>query len=184
LNCHVSAGCGDSAFLTDCLTTLQSFFSHVFNGCYAFLMFVVVVFFLIYGVEVYFKVCLLFGCPDWGRCPVHPKLVFNSRTFAFWYVLQVRGGFLNDSDVSMCQGFVALNSSSPTSSSSPSASSSSSSGACSSTPSTVSSSRPDDDKEVEEEKDVTVRLMKEEVQCCFRLTRSIAAASPVLIPFT
>jgi len=34
----------------------KSFFSHVFNGCYALLMFIVVIFFLIYGVEVYFKV--------------------------------------------------------------------------------------------------------------------------------
>ncbi|XP_042236887.1 uncharacterized protein LOC121876061 isoform X2 [Homarus americanus] len=34
----------------------RSFFSHVFNGCYAVLLFIVVVFFLIYGVEVYFKV--------------------------------------------------------------------------------------------------------------------------------
>ncbi|XP_042236888.1 uncharacterized protein LOC121876061 isoform X3 [Homarus americanus] len=33
----------------------RSFFSHVFNGCYAVLLFIVVVFFLIYGVEVYFK---------------------------------------------------------------------------------------------------------------------------------
>jgi len=33
----------------------KSFFSHVFNGCYALLMFIVVIFFLIYGVEVYFK---------------------------------------------------------------------------------------------------------------------------------
>lgn len=32
------------------------FYSHLFNGCYAVLMFIVVVFFLIYGVEVYFKV--------------------------------------------------------------------------------------------------------------------------------
>ena len=31
-------------------------YSHIFNGCYAALMFVVVVFFLIYGVEVFFKV--------------------------------------------------------------------------------------------------------------------------------
>ena len=35
---------------------LQSFFTHIFNGCYAVLLFIVVVFFLIYGVEVYFKV--------------------------------------------------------------------------------------------------------------------------------
>lgn len=34
----------------------RSFFTHVFNGCYAVLLFIVVVFFLIYGVEVYFKV--------------------------------------------------------------------------------------------------------------------------------
>ena len=34
----------------------QSFYTHVFNGCYAVLLFIVVVFFLIYGVEVYFKV--------------------------------------------------------------------------------------------------------------------------------
>ncbi|KAJ8966748.1 hypothetical protein NQ317_011162 [Molorchus minor] len=33
-----------------------SFYHHLFNGCYAVLMFIVVVFFLIYGVEVYFKV--------------------------------------------------------------------------------------------------------------------------------
>ena len=32
------------------------YIAHVFNGCYAFLMFVVVIFFLIYGVEVFFKV--------------------------------------------------------------------------------------------------------------------------------
>ncbi|XP_045130701.1 uncharacterized protein LOC123515882 [Portunus trituberculatus] len=34
----------------------RSFFTHIFNGCYAVLLFIVVVFFLIYGVEVYFKV--------------------------------------------------------------------------------------------------------------------------------
>merc|ERR1719471_2703047 len=34
----------------------REFYSHIFNGCYAALMFVVVVFFLIYGVEVFFKV--------------------------------------------------------------------------------------------------------------------------------
>ncbi|KAK8407302.1 hypothetical protein O3P69_002096 [Scylla paramamosain] len=33
----------------------RSFFTHIFNGCYAVLLFIVVVFFLIYGVEVYFK---------------------------------------------------------------------------------------------------------------------------------
>lgn len=35
---------------------LQSFYTHVFNGCYAVLLFIVVIFFLIYGVEVFFKV--------------------------------------------------------------------------------------------------------------------------------
>ncbi|OAD53704.1 E3 ubiquitin-protein ligase MARCH5 [Eufriesea mexicana] len=34
----------------------QSFYTHVFNGCYAVLLFIVVIFFLIYGVEVYFKI--------------------------------------------------------------------------------------------------------------------------------
>ncbi|PSN51653.1 hypothetical protein C0J52_09450 [Blattella germanica] len=34
----------------------KSFYTHVFNGCYAVLMFIVVIFFLIYGVEVFFKV--------------------------------------------------------------------------------------------------------------------------------
>lgn len=34
----------------------RSFYTHLFNGCYAVLLFIVVVFFLIYGVEVYFKV--------------------------------------------------------------------------------------------------------------------------------
>jgi len=34
----------------------REFYSHIFNGCYAFLMFIVVIFFLIYGVEVFFKV--------------------------------------------------------------------------------------------------------------------------------
>ncbi|XP_052744168.1 uncharacterized protein LOC112050265 [Bicyclus anynana] len=33
----------------------KSFYQHIFNGCYAVLFFIVVVFFLIYGVEVYFK---------------------------------------------------------------------------------------------------------------------------------
>ncbi|KAF2357636.1 Zinc finger RING-CH-type [Trinorchestia longiramus] len=34
----------------------RRFLAHIFNGCYAVLMFIMVVFFLIYGVEVYFKV--------------------------------------------------------------------------------------------------------------------------------
>ncbi|XP_014260105.1 uncharacterized protein LOC106672862 [Cimex lectularius] len=35
---------------------LKGFYSLVFNGCYAALLFIVVIFFLIYGVEVFFKV--------------------------------------------------------------------------------------------------------------------------------
>ncbi|XP_063238059.1 uncharacterized protein LOC134539731 isoform X2 [Bacillus rossius redtenbacheri] len=34
----------------------KNFYTHVFNGCYAGLLFIVVIFFLIYGVEVFFKV--------------------------------------------------------------------------------------------------------------------------------
>ncbi|XP_045610136.1 uncharacterized protein [Procambarus clarkii] len=45
----------------------RSFLSHVFNGCYAVLLFIVVVFFLIYGVEVYFKVVGEFT----GEAPPH-----------------------------------------------------------------------------------------------------------------
>ncbi|XP_059094689.1 uncharacterized protein LOC131889572 isoform X4 [Tigriopus californicus] len=33
----------------------REFYTHIFNGCYAGLMFIVVIFFLIYGVEVFFK---------------------------------------------------------------------------------------------------------------------------------
>jgi hypothetical protein len=36
----------------------QAQYVQIFNACYAVLMFIVVVFFLIYGVEVYFKVCV------------------------------------------------------------------------------------------------------------------------------
>ena len=37
----------------------REFYAHIFNGCYAVLMFVVVIFFLIYGVEVFFKVSFI-----------------------------------------------------------------------------------------------------------------------------
>ncbi|XP_033224892.1 uncharacterized protein LOC117177910 [Belonocnema kinseyi] len=42
----------------------QSFYTHIFNGCYAVLLFIVVIFFLIYGVEVFFKVRGGFLCED------------------------------------------------------------------------------------------------------------------------
>ncbi|KAF4521572.1 hypothetical protein B566_EDAN001292 [Ephemera danica] len=65
-----------SLLLAELVTTSQlaqgtpeerSFYTHVFNGCYAVLLFIVVIFFLIYGVEVFFK----------SAC----------------FVLQLRGGF-------------------------------------------------------------------------------------------
>lgn len=97
----------------------KSFFSHVFNGCYALLMFIVVIFFLIYGVEVYFK---------------------------------VRGGFLNTGDFSASP---LINKSFKSSATSPSCLSSSD------TPSSMTSASRDKNQE-EEDKDLTVRLMKEE----------------------
>jgi len=99
----------------------KSFFSHVFNGCYALLMFIVVIFFLIYGVEVYFK---------------------------------VRGGFLNTGDFSASP---LINKSFKSSATSPSCLSSSD------TPSSMTSASRDKNQE-EEDKDLTVRLMKEENQ--------------------
>lgn len=41
----------------------REFYAHIFNGCYAILMFIVVIFFLIYGVEVFFKVRGGFAVP-------------------------------------------------------------------------------------------------------------------------
>ncbi|XP_046973411.1 uncharacterized protein LOC124540050 isoform X2 [Vanessa cardui] len=41
--------------IADTSAEKKSFYQHVFNGCYAVLLFIVVIFFLIYGVEVYFK---------------------------------------------------------------------------------------------------------------------------------
>lgn len=48
--------------LSSRLTTNRNLYSHIFNGCYAALLLVVVVFFLIYGVEVFFKVNFNFDC--------------------------------------------------------------------------------------------------------------------------
>lgn len=42
--------------LLDTSEELKSFYTHIFNGCYAVLLFIVLVFFLIYGVEVFIKV--------------------------------------------------------------------------------------------------------------------------------
>ncbi|XP_059055691.1 uncharacterized protein LOC131849602 [Achroia grisella] len=41
--------------IADTSAEKKNFYQHVFNGCYAVLLFIVVIFFLIYGVEVYFK---------------------------------------------------------------------------------------------------------------------------------
>lgn len=46
--------------LSDSNIAQRSFYSHIFNGCYAVLLFIVVIFFLIYGVEVFFKVMKTF----------------------------------------------------------------------------------------------------------------------------
>ena len=129
-------------------------------------MFIVVIFFLIYGVEVYFKVrtnpyfidskvmsslsTVLSGVLK----IIHP-LVFgfnclHRRFFIPIFYIQVRGGFLNDGEFSIPLGIISFKTASnPSSSSNPG-------------PST-SSAADHDDKEGEEEKEeVTVRLMKEE----------------------
>ncbi|XP_061380528.1 uncharacterized protein LOC116775055 isoform X2 [Danaus plexippus] len=41
--------------VADTTAEKKNFYQHVFNGCYAVLLFIVVIFFLLYGVEVYFK---------------------------------------------------------------------------------------------------------------------------------
>lgn len=45
-----------SAETLNFIWSFQNFYIHVFNGCYAVLLFIVLVFFLIYGVQVFFKV--------------------------------------------------------------------------------------------------------------------------------
>lgn len=45
-----------SAVTLNFIWSFQNFYIHVFNGCYAVLLFIVLVFFLIYGVQVFFKV--------------------------------------------------------------------------------------------------------------------------------
>ncbi|XP_075238592.1 uncharacterized protein LOC142334452 isoform X2 [Lycorma delicatula] len=42
--------------LLDTTPELKNFYTHIFNGCYAILLLIVLIFFLIYGVEVFFKV--------------------------------------------------------------------------------------------------------------------------------
>ena len=59
------------------------FYTHIFNGCYAVLMFIVVIFFLIYGVEVFFKVILQFYIRVVSRCWKTPQ---NSLTFASEFI--------------------------------------------------------------------------------------------------
>lgn len=60
----------------------QSFYTHVFNGCYAILLFIVVVFFLIYGVEVFFKVRGGFLNDDQGNIIVNKRMVDDSKVNA------------------------------------------------------------------------------------------------------
>ena len=78
----------------------QEFYSHIFNGCYAGLMFIVVVFFLIYGVEVFFKVrpkymiCIFFVLLGlhFFRAFDYQSIQYSARP-ATPLLLQVRGGF-------------------------------------------------------------------------------------------
>jgi len=53
---EAQGGAGVGVSDTEWASSDDFYIAHVFNGCYAFLMFVVVIFFLIYGVEVFFKV--------------------------------------------------------------------------------------------------------------------------------
>ncbi|XP_037083632.1 uncharacterized protein LOC119104014 isoform X2 [Pollicipes pollicipes] len=76
----------------------KDFFIHVFNGCYAVLLFIVVVFFLIYGVEVYFKVHggfmgekVRLGCGRLAGADSAPALAIS--TSATWSQ-EVRGKFV------------------------------------------------------------------------------------------
>lgn len=139
--------------LTFIFGPLQRFFTNVFNGCYAILMFIVVIFFLIYGVEVYFKVWMFFCfLGDVNVIMAHSCLL--SFPTPYFFLQQVHGGFLNDRDSGIPLGIMSFK-----------IASSSSSPACVSPfVSTSSSSHADhdNDKDVEEEKEVTVHLMKEE----------------------
>ena len=131
-------------------------------------MFIVVIFFLIYGVEVYFKVrkthfadskagviccCLRFQIPpDQPRPPL--VFCFNClhRLFTISIYPQVRGGFLNDGEFSIPLGIMSFK----TVSNNASSSSSNNAG-----PSSATTDH--EEKEGEEDKEeVTVRLMKEE----------------------
>ena len=83
----------------------QRFFTNVFNGCYAILMFIVVIFFLIYGVEVYFKVkiclCILinvmFGifviCREAQLCLRSGKFKFSLHRFVEVFYTREKAAF-------------------------------------------------------------------------------------------
>ena len=59
------------------------FYTHIFNGCYAVLMFIVVIFFLIYGVEVFFKVILQFYIRVVSRCWKTSQTIFIPMIYRF-----------------------------------------------------------------------------------------------------
>jgi hypothetical protein len=71
---------------------LQSFYTHVFNGCYAVLLFIVVIFFLIYGVEVFFKVSC---CTDLPTISIQAGLLMK-KSLLFIY-LNLTALFCDDS---------------------------------------------------------------------------------------
>ena len=141
---------------------MQRFFTNVFNGCYAVLMFIVVIFFLIYGVEVYFKVLHFSYFQRYPRDAIPRDRAYSClRLFQpHTFIQQVHGGFLNDRESSIPLGIMSFKK----------ATSTSSPASVSSFVSTSSSSHADldNDKDVEEEKEVTVHLMKEEA-CYYSL---------------
>lgn len=57
----------------------RSSYSHIFNGCYAVLLLIVVIFFLIYGVEVFFKIRGGFIAKTPSNQDVNPSQVHQSR---------------------------------------------------------------------------------------------------------
>ena len=123
-------------------------------------MFIVFIFFLIYGVEVYFKVRILsrhligkrFWCLSMSVAKSYVPVFWN--VFLFYFHPQVRGGFLNDRESTIPLGIMSFKTSA----------SSSSSPACVSSFVTTSSqihTEHINDKDTEE-KEATVHLIKEE----------------------
>ncbi|KPJ04206.1 putative E3 ubiquitin-protein ligase IE1 [Papilio xuthus] len=92
----------------------KNFYQHVFNGCYAVLLFIVVIFFLIYGVEVYFKATIpqydakmvLLSCLELISCRIRrlwhvlcPIVVGIANCVGIWHMGELRGEFLKETKV-------------------------------------------------------------------------------------